>query len=110
MKVTKIRNTAATEIVSNSGDFMALVSYQTIVAYHDSGTKPRIWDRPINPKTGNASPTTTKHINEWLARHDFKRERTFPATAEQLSAVVAMEIPELYNLESAALKLERVSG
>ena len=65
MKVKAIKKNV-TEIVSNDGHTMVLVSYETPVAFHRSGELPYVTEE-------KHSLTTTRHVKEWLARHDFEK-------------------------------------
>ena len=71
MKLNRINKTAAQEIELDSG-VVFLVSYQTTVACFIPG-------QGFYKTQKHHSPTTSKHINQWLKKHDgFGREKTMP--------------------------------
>jgi hypothetical protein len=61
MKLNRINNTAATEIELPNGNTV-LFSYSTPVACHIPG-------QGFYRTTKQWSRTTSKHINQWIARH-----------------------------------------
>lgn len=50
------------EFRSKDGHTSILFSYNTLVAFHESGSKPVITERKY-------SKTTSKHVNQWLRKN-----------------------------------------
>lgn len=78
----RIRRTAAREVTSNDGHSIALWSYSTPVAFHASNKLPVIAEKRY-------SVTTTRHVNEWLARHGFTRHNVTTAPESELRTLAA---------------------
>jgi hypothetical protein len=66
-----LKSVATNQTELTIDDTMVLFSYNTPVAYHTPGD----WARVTESKF---SQTTTKHINQWLKRHELEQSMTVP--------------------------------
>lgn len=64
-----------TEVVQGNPETTTLFSYKTPVAAHIEG-------KGVYITSEHYSTTTTRHINEWCAWHNFRKERAEIVTPE----------------------------